>query len=303
MVTGTNPWYSSGVVACMWHFPPQLIYCTHLYYHVLPGQATPHWNLGEDFLLSPDLALVAQGSSPAAGSPLRLSPTATGNLPAPRNLRLQRRNHHGLGGPVFVQTEDPEELALAHRALGYRAAYCPPVKLADADRVRAIEQAYGKHDVVIAEIGVWNNLMEEDDAQRKKNVQANKEALALADEIGALCAVNITGSLSDQGWDAPDPANLSQEAFEICVMNARDILRAVKPKRAYFTYEMMPWAIPDCIEAYLALIDSVDNPMFGVHLDVANMVNSVRNYYFNTTSSPSASPSSASTSSPATSKT
>jgi len=187
-----------------------------------------------------------------------------------------------LGGPVFVKTEDPEELARAHRALGYRAAYCPPVQLADADRVRAVREAFERHDVVIAEVGVWNNLMEVDDAKRKKNLQANKEALALAEEIGALCAVNITGSLSDDAWDGPDPANLTQEAFEIAVMNARDILRAVKPKRAYFTYEMMPWAIPDGAEAYLALIDSVDHPQFGVHLDVANIINSVRRYYFST---------------------
>jgi len=30
-----------------------------------------------------------------------------------------------LGGPVFNAPQDPEELALAHRKLGYRAAYCP----------------------------------------------------------------------------------------------------------------------------------------------------------------------------------
>ena len=32
-----------------------------------------------------------------------------------------------LGGPSFASTDDPEALALAHRKLGYRAAYCPNV--------------------------------------------------------------------------------------------------------------------------------------------------------------------------------
>lgn len=187
-----------------------------------------------------------------------------------------------LGAPVFVQTEDPEELARAHRALGLRAAYCPEIALTDTDRIRATEAAFAKHDVVIAEVGVWNNLMEFDDTKRKANLKAMKEGLALADEVGARCAVNIAGTLSDTAWDGPHPGNLSEEAFEIAVMNARDIIRAVKPKRAVLTYEMMPWSLPDGPDSYLALLEAVDRPEFGVHLDVVNIISSVRRYYYNT---------------------
>ncbi len=45
---------------------------------------------------------------------------------------------------------------------------------------------------------------------------------------------------------------------------------------------MMPWAIPDSFEGYLGLLDQVGHPQFGVHLDVANIINSPRRYYFNT---------------------
>ena len=34
-----------------------------------------------------------------------------------------------LGGPIFLKTDDPDELAAEHRKLGYNAAYCPDVKI------------------------------------------------------------------------------------------------------------------------------------------------------------------------------
>jgi len=184
-----------------------------------------------------------------------------------------------LGGPVFVGSDDPEELAQGHRALGYRAGYCPQVKLADAGRIRAVQQAFARHDVVIAEVGVWNNLMDPDQAKRRANVKAVTEGLALAEQVGALCCVNIAGSFHPDNWAGPHPANLSAAAFELAVANAREIIDSVKPRRAKFTYETMPWSVPDSADCYLALIKAVARPAFAVHLDVANLVNSPRRYY------------------------
>ena len=75
-----------------------------------------------------------------------------------------------LGGPSFAKTDDPEELALAHRKLGYRAAYCPGVALKDTDRIRALSEAFAKHDVVIAEVGRWCNLLDADPEKRRQNL-------------------------------------------------------------------------------------------------------------------------------------
>lgn len=187
-----------------------------------------------------------------------------------------------LGGPVFVQTDDPEELALAHRKLGYRAAYCPPARLDQPERIRALREAFRKHDVAIAEVGVWNNLMEADQATRQANLKAVIEGLARAEEVGARCVVNIAGSRNPGRWDGPHPDNFSAETFDLAVANAREIIDAVRPQRTKFTYEMMPWAFPDGADSYLALIRAIDRAAFGVHLDVVNAVNSV-DRYFNTT--------------------
>ena len=150
-----------------------------------------------------------------------------------------------LGGPIFVKTEDPDELAAAHHKLGYRAGYCPKVDLNDSARVRAIAAAFSKRDLVIAEVGRWVNLLDADVEKRAANLKLVTEGLALADEIGALGCVDIAGSFNPTVWYGPHPDNLSQRMFDAAVENARKIIDAVKPKRAKFSYEMMGWTLPD----------------------------------------------------------
>ena len=186
-----------------------------------------------------------------------------------------------LGGPIFVKTDDPDALALAHRQLGYRAAYCPNVPLGDADRLRALSAAFAKHEVVLAEVGRWCNLMDADADKRRKNLEVVSEGLALAEALGARCCVDIAGSFHPTSWFGPHPDNFTPKFFDAAVENARKIIDAVKPKTARFCYEMMGWAMPETPDRYLKLIKAVDRPAFGVHLDPCNLVNSPEKFYRN----------------------
>jgi sugar phosphate isomerase/epimerase len=188
-----------------------------------------------------------------------------------------------LGGPSFAKTDDPEALALAHRKLGYGAAYCPSVALNDTDKIRALRDAFARHDVVIAEVGRWCNLLDADPEKRRKNLQTVTDGLALAEAVGAGCCVDIAGSFSETSWFGPHPDNLSPKHFDASVENARKIIDAVKPKRARFSYEMMGWAFPDSPDSCVKMVKAVDRPAFGVHLDVCNLVNSPERFYHNTT--------------------
>ncbi|MGC8887011.1 MAG: sugar phosphate isomerase/epimerase family protein [Verrucomicrobiia bacterium] len=187
-----------------------------------------------------------------------------------------------IGGPSFRKEDDPEKLALAHRELGYSAAYCPNVNLNDKERIKTVRLAFEKHNVVIAEVGRWCNLLDQDPEKRKKNLQIVTDGLALADEIGALCCVDIAGSFNPKVWFGPHPENFSQTFFDAAVENARKIIDAVKPTRAKFCYEMMGWAIPESPDRYLKLLKAVDRKQFGVHLDVCNLINSPEKFYRNT---------------------
>jgi len=186
-----------------------------------------------------------------------------------------------VGGPSYAGSDDPEPLALWHRARGYRAAYCPNVSLEESARIRAISEAFAKHDVVIAEVGRWCNLLEAEAEKRRANLDRVTEGLALADAIGARCCVTIAGSYNPDVWYGPHPGNLSREFFDAAVENARAIIDSVKPKRAKFCYEMVGWSIPDSVDSYLALLDAVDRDAFAVHLDPCNLVNSPSRFYDN----------------------
>jgi len=186
-----------------------------------------------------------------------------------------------LGGPIFLKTEDPAELAREHRRLGYSAAYAPSASLNDSARIAAIRQAFAAENVLIAEVGAWVNMLDADPAKRKKNLDYVTERLALAEALGAKPCVNIAGSFNPGQWDGPDPRNLTKEYFDATVENCRKVIDAVKPKNTKFTLEMMGWSLPDGPDSYLKFIKAIDRPGFGAHVDIANILNSPARYYAN----------------------
>lgn len=185
-----------------------------------------------------------------------------------------------LGGPVFVQTNDPVELAKAHRAQGYRAAYCPPMAtLDDLPAVRKVEKAFKAEDVVIAEVGAWCNMIAPEPQTRQANLEFIRRQLALADEVGALCCVDFVGTFQPGSDFAPHPKNLTTECFELIVSTVRSILHDVNPKRTKFTLEMMPAVFPDDPDSYLRLVHTIGHPRFAVHLDPVNIINCPQRYF------------------------
>ncbi|HRR25968.1 MAG TPA: TIM barrel protein [Acidobacteriota bacterium] len=187
-----------------------------------------------------------------------------------------------LGGPIFIQSDDPEMWAEAHRSLGYRAAYAPQVDVSDTDRINAVRQAAAARDVLLAEVGAWVNALDPDPVKRSKNVAYITEQLALAEALGARCCVAIAGSFNPQIWYGPHPGNFSREFFDLTVETTRRIIDAVQPTRTKYSLEMMGWALPSGPEEYMDLLRAIDRPAFGVHLDICNAVNSPTRMYQNT---------------------
>lgn len=185
-----------------------------------------------------------------------------------------------LGGPVFAKTQSPDDWVAAVQALGYRAAYCPLGADAPADTVRAYAAAARRTNIVIAEVGAWSNPLSPDEATRRAAVEKCTRSLALAEAIGARCCVNIAGSRGAK-WDGPAAEDLTDTTFDMIVAVVRGILDAVRPTRAGYALETMPWMYPDSVDAYEALIRAIDRPAFAVHFDPVNLVNSPARYFRN----------------------
>ena len=186
-----------------------------------------------------------------------------------------------LGGPIFLKSDDPADLARDHRRLGYSAAYCPKAKVEDTALVNAIQRAFAAQNVAIAEVGAWVNMLDPDPDKRRANLAYVTERMALAEAVGSRCCVDYAGSFSAKIPWGPHPGNLSKEFFDGTVENCRKIIDATKPRRSLFTIEMMGWSVPDSPDAYLDLIKAVDRKAFAVHLDVCNGINSPRKFYDN----------------------
>lgn len=185
-----------------------------------------------------------------------------------------------LGGPVFLKQVDPEHWISALRSSGYRAAYCPVDASASSLEIRAYAEAARTVDIVIAEVGAWSNPLSPDPVESEQAVDLCQKQLALADEIGAECCVNIAGSCG-MLWDGPHQNNLTRATFDRIVETVRKIIDAVRPSRTFYTLEAMPWMYPDSPDSYLELIQAIDRDRFAVHLDPVNMICSPQRYFSN----------------------
>jgi sugar phosphate isomerase/epimerase len=193
-----------------------------------------------------------------------------------------------LGGYGIDYTGDPEAYAKAHVEFGYNAAYMPNISVENRDEIAAIVKAMADADVVIAEGGAWRNLIAHDEKVRKANLDYAVHQLAIADEMGARACVAFHGTVGHPGdpWQlsdnydyGPHPDNQTEAGFERAVDTARYVVDAVKPKRAKFSLEMVPWLVTDTPENYLKLLKAIDRPQFGAHIDAVNMVITPRLYF------------------------
>ncbi|MDP6037210.1 MAG: sugar phosphate isomerase/epimerase family protein [Candidatus Latescibacteria bacterium] len=186
-----------------------------------------------------------------------------------------------LGGPVFKSHNDPEGWIAALKYHGYTAAFSPIREAEDSDLVDAYAKAAEENDIVIAEVPAFgNNPISPDDATRKQGIETCQQRLALADQIGARCCVNVAGSRAER-WAAPHEDSYTEDTFDLIVQSIREIIDGANPKRSFYTIEMMPWMIPDSADSNLELLKAIDRPQLAVHFDPVNIVNSPRRYFNN----------------------
>lgn len=179
-----------------------------------------------------------------------------------------------LGGTVCCS--NPAEWEERLVASGFRAVTASFTCDTPGDEIRRLCGICKKHDVAIAEVGIWRNPF--DRAEGQANLDYAVRQLRLADELGIPCCVNVAGTDSPAGWDAAARGNFSAEMYQRLVSSIRFIIDSAKPQKAYYCLEPMPWMIPDSPDVYLQLMKDVGREQFAVHMDFVNMINCPRRF-------------------------
>ena len=149
---------------------------------------------------------------------------------------------------TYYQTEDPDDDVHECKKRGYRAARCPTVRLHETEKLRAIEKAFANADIRIAEVEAWWNALYLNQKRRRRARRLITEALAIGDEVGAVCCVAVVGShstIEDEfiANDAPHPDNFSAATFDAVIEWVRAVLKDANPRRTKLSLEMSPWTI------------------------------------------------------------
>lgn len=180
-----------------------------------------------------------------------------------------------LGAPFPNHEGDPHRWVASLKEAGYAASFSPVQYSPDleSETVAAFRKAAEDADIVIAEVGAWSNPIDPDPEKAAAALEKCIHNLALGEELGARCCVNIVGSRNPKKWDGPHPDNFSSDTFDLIVETTRKIVDAVHPKRCFYALETMPWIFPSSPDQYLDLLKAVDRTGFAVHLDPVNMIN------------------------------
>lgn len=186
-----------------------------------------------------------------------------------------------LGVSSSLRHSSPQDWAERHKSLGLKSVNFPVDHHAGRDVYMAYKAAADAAGLVIAEVGVWRNTLAADPAERQQWIDYAIGQLRMADEIGAVCCVNVVGTPCGPRWDGGYRGNFSPEIWQQAVAMIRQIIDTAQPQHTKFSIESMPWMIPSSPDEYLRLIDDVDREAFGAHLDVVNMITSPKRYFFN----------------------
>ncbi len=178
-----------------------------------------------------------------------------------------------IGGEIKKDFRNPEEWLQIVKEMRYSTVLTPVDWDTPAEDREAYRELAGRNDIIIGEVGIWRNPISINPEEAKQNKEYCKQRLALAEELGANCCVNIVGSRGEI-WDGPYKENYDEDVYALIVDTTREIIDSVQPVRTFYTLEPMPWMLPDSPDSYLKLIKDIDRKGFAVHLDFINMINS-----------------------------
>lgn len=178
-----------------------------------------------------------------------------------------------LGISYFSGIKEAGKWASELHHAGARSVVFPLTYQDSMDDIHAFQKAAQDYDLEIAEVQAWANPMAKNRRDAEMATEKIVEQLKLADYIGARCCLNISGS-NGPVWNQYYPSNFDPDFYRRTIEMVQTIIDKADPQRTSYAMEAMPWMVPTGPDEYLAMIRDVNHPRFGVHLDIANWMNS-----------------------------
>ena len=110
----------------------------------------------------------------------------------------------------------------------FRSASFPVDFHADVHTIDAYVKAAAEHDIVIAEVGVWNSPHHPDPAVAAQAYERLLEQFRLAEYVHARCCVNVSGAAGDV-WFACYKENFSEDLYRKNVELIQKLCDTVNP--------------------------------------------------------------------------
>ena len=103
-----------------------------------------------------------------------------------------------IGLSVPLAHETPQQWAKKHRELGCGSVVFPVNCEASPETIDAYRKAAEQEGLIIAEVGIWKNVLAVDNREREEAVAYSINQLKMADEIGAKYCWYT--AWTDLGW-------------------------------------------------------------------------------------------------------
>lgn len=176
--------------------------------------------------------------------------------------------------------ENPREWAEKMHRLDCRSVIFPVDSSSGRELIEEYMEAAKSYDLQFAEVGIWKNQLSPDRQEQKRVIDFSIEQLKLADYVGAQCCVNVAGAIGPL-WDGPYKENFSKDTWNQMIAVIQEIIDRACPQKTFFTIEPLPWMYPTGPDEYLQMMRDVNRKQFAVHMDLVNMINCPKRYFFN----------------------
>ena len=131
-----------------------------------------------------------------------------------------------------------------------------------------IGDVYARHNLAIWEVASYTSVIDQDEAKRRRNIDAVKRRMQQAALLGARCVATTSGTANEP---SPHPETRTQRSWDLLIAATREILD-VTPDGVAFCLEAWPPTLIYDIPTYARFFAEIDDPRVGMIFDPANLV-------------------------------